>query len=401
MEKKKILFIYPSMLLGGSTTSLLAFLNSLDPQKYQIDLQLQGNGGPLFDSIPSNVNVLPEAKKYKGKMAKFIRFSRMFFQGAFFKSFFVGMKNKKGRCSNDVINEFWAKHLSKPNDNHYDYAISFLEGWGSNYLAYRINADKKYAWIHSTFSKTTDDPKGQLKWIDKVNKVVFVTDACKREFEELLPEAKEKGVTVENIIDSEILRKRAEQEDATDEAFENFKKSNCTKIITVCRVVIDVKGLDRVVAAAAALRDSGVEFLWYVVGDGADLPALTSMIENAGLKDMLVPIGRRGNPYPFIKAADIMCMPSRYEGKPMVITESQILGTVPIVTEYLSANDQIKSGVDGVVVPNGDDSIIAPLLELASDKDAIMAIRQNLLSRDYGNREYIHVIEKELFEGIL
>lgn len=397
MEKKRILFIYPSMLLGGSTTSLLAFLNSLDPEKYQIDLQLQGNGGPLFDSIPDHVRVLPEAKKYKGKTAKLTRLSRMLFQGAFFKALFVGIKNKKGRASVDVINEFWAKHLSKKNNNQYDYAISFLEGWSNYYLAYMTNAKKKYAWIHSTFSKTTDDPKSQLKWIDKVDKVAFVTGACQREFEELLPDVKEKGVTIENIIDSSVIRARADREDPADEYLERFKNSECTKIITVCRVVIDVKGLDRIIAAASALRDGGKLFLWYVVGDGPDMALFKSMISESGLCEYLVPIGRRSNPHPFIKAADIMCMPSRYEGKPMVITESQILGTVPIVTEYLSANDQIKSGFDGIVVPNEDDAVIDPLAELVSNSSSVLVMRDNLLSSDYGNREYINTIEKELF----
>ena len=60
--KKRILFIYPSMILGGSTTALLSLINNLDGDEYQIDLQLQKNAGPLFEEIPKHVNILPEAQ---------------------------------------------------------------------------------------------------------------------------------------------------------------------------------------------------------------------------------------------------------------------------------------------------------------------------------------------------
>ena len=40
MEKKKILVVYPEMLVGGSTTSLLAFLNCIDKEKYEVDLPI-------------------------------------------------------------------------------------------------------------------------------------------------------------------------------------------------------------------------------------------------------------------------------------------------------------------------------------------------------------------------
>ena len=69
---KKILFVYPSMILGGSTTSLLSLLNSMDPEKYAIDLQLQSNSGPLMHEIPSHVNLLPEAQKHAGRYGHWI-----------------------------------------------------------------------------------------------------------------------------------------------------------------------------------------------------------------------------------------------------------------------------------------------------------------------------------------
>ena len=40
------------MIIGGSTTALLSFMNSLDSKKYNVDLQLLRNEGPLLDAMP-------------------------------------------------------------------------------------------------------------------------------------------------------------------------------------------------------------------------------------------------------------------------------------------------------------------------------------------------------------
>lgn len=395
---KKILFVYPSMMLGGSTTSLLSLMNNLDPTKYQVDLQLQTNTGPLLDNIPKHINLLPEAQKYSGRKGRVIRKIRFVLQGKAFKALFVNLKNKKKGLSSAVIVDFLAKSLSRKNKNHYDYAIGFLEGWSDSYLAYSVNADKKYAWLHSTFANITKDPSSQLPWMKKVDKIVFVTDPCTEDFKKALPCMAEKAITIENITDSDIIRKRSEAVDKADAAYKRFSEADCFKIITVCRITISVKGLDRIVNCAKKLKAEGVEFLWYIVGNGDDEDTLKNMIEDADVADCLIPVGVRFNPYVFIKEADIMCMPSRYEGKPMVITESMILGVPPIVTEYLSAREQINDGIDGMVVANNDNSIVNAVFECVRDNAKVREMKAYLLSKEYGNRSYIKKIEEKLFE---
>ncbi len=386
------------MILGGSTTALLSLMNSLDPSEYQIDLQLQSNSGPLLGDIPEHVNILPTAQKYKGLKGRILKPLRFVFQGALFKAFFANLKNKKLGLSPNVVTEFWARSLSRKNTNRYDYAIGFLEGWSNWYLAYNTNADKKYGWLHSTFANITNEPSSQLPWMKRVDNIVFVTDACLEAFKETMPDMAHKAIAIENITDSEIIRKRSERIDEADEAYNVFKNADRFKIITVCRVTIGTKGLDRIVNCAKKLKDEGVDFLWYIVGNGPDDDKLKALISEAGVGDCLVPVGVRFNPYPLIKEADIMCMPSRYEGKPMVITESMILGVPPVVTEYLSAHDQIQSGIDGIVVQNDDTSIFDTVLKCAKDKNSVNSMKSYLLENEYGNTSYISEIESKLFE---
>ena len=395
---RKILFIYPSMILGGSTTSLLSIMNGLNSEKYRIDLQLQQNSGPLFEDIPSHVNILPAAQRYSGRKGKIFRILRFVLQGGASKSFFTNRKYRKKGFSEDVINAFWAKSLSKTNEIEYDYAISFLEGWSSWYLAYNVRATKKYAWQHSTFSKITSTPNEQLSWMRRVDKIIFVDDSCTAEFKKILPCMDDKAITIKNITDSEIIRKKSNRFDEADKAYHIYKVADCFKIITVCRIMIETKGLDRIVKCAKKLKESGLEFLWYIVGNGPDEKKLYEMIAEADVYNYLVPVGVRFNPHPLMKEADIMCMPSRYEGKPMVITESMILGVPPVVTEYLSAHQQIQNGIIGIVVNNDDESITSAVHECLENKEMLSNLKKQLYLQEHGNKEYIKEIEHILFE---
>ena len=81
----------------------------------------------------------------------------------------------------------------------------------------------------------------------------------------------------------------------------------------------------------------------------------------------------------------------------MAITESMILGVPPVVTEYLSAHDQVKNGEEGIVVPNTDDAIIAPLAEMIEHAEVCDMLKKTLSMREYGNVAYLAQIETELF----
>jgi hypothetical protein len=90
----------------------------------------------------------------------------------------------------------------------------------------------KYAWLHSTFANITSDPGAELPWMKKVDKIVFVTDACKTDFEKVLPEMSNKTMTVANLTDSRIVRERALQIDDSDVKYQEYVKSKKFKIIT-------------------------------------------------------------------------------------------------------------------------------------------------------------------------
>lgn len=397
LSRKHILFIYPSMFIGGSTSSLLNLLNCLDPKKYQIDLQLFRNHGPLMGAIPESISLLPDMELYKGSKGRCIRLIKFVFSGYIFKAIIANLKTGKRGLSGEVLDDFQAKYLTRKSTQMYDYAIAYLEGWSNRHLAFNVNANKKYAWIHSTFSKTTSNPQAEVQWMRKVDKIVFVAEACEKTFRIETPAFSNKAITLFNIIDDRYIKKRSLDIDKLDDAYERYDKAGCFKIITMCRLAIKTKGLDRIVKCAKKLNESGKQFLWYIVGDGEDKATLLQLIRENQVEDCLVSIGARINPYPFLRISDIMCMPSRYEGMPMTVTESKILGVPPVVTAYLSAHEQIKDGVDGLIVENKEDSLFPVLLHIIENPKEIASLRSYLQKNNYGNRSYVLEIEKELF----
>ncbi len=396
--KKKLLIVYRDMVLGGSTTSLLSFMNSIDTEKYEVDLQLYRNVGELYDLIPDHINILPEAFKYRGKWGDLSKRVKLLLTGYYFKAQKANKKIGQSGFSGQVMAEFQAKHLSRKSKKHYDYAIGFIEGWPNRYLVYCVDADKKYGWIHSTFKNIAPIPEEEYPWIEKVDNIVFVAKDCRDDFAKLAPQYAEKAIFIENLFDSEIIRKRSEKADTEDESFMTFLKDENFKIVTVCRLHIETKGLDRIVNCVKELKDLGYKFTWYIVGEGVDREKLEMLIEEADVKDFIVLLGMKTNPYPFVAKCDLMCMPSRWEGKPMTVTEAKILGVPPVVTEYLSAREQIADGTEGIVAENTEDSIIPVLKDLMDHPEKCKGMSEYLLEHEYGNSAYMREIEKMLLQ---
>ena len=144
----------------------------------------------------------------------------------------------------------------------------------------------------------------------------------------------------------------------------------------------------------SALKGLGYSFVWYVVGEGADRCTLQHMIDDNGVNDCFKLIGNRFNPYCFVKECDVFCMPSRWEGKPIAITESMMLGVPPVVTEYLSAKEQIKNGYDGIVVANTDNAILDGIKTVLNDTALLNRLKSTLQSNDYGNECMVKSIEE-------
>ena len=116
------------------------------------------------------------------------------------------------------------------------------------------------------------------------------------------------------------------------------------------------------------------------------------------MSEDIILLGAMNCPYPLFKHFDAFFLPSRFEGKPMAVTESQMLALPVLVTEYASAKEQIKSNMDGYVCENNLNGIVKMLEHYLKDRDALSEMKRKMVSINYDNDEEIKRIY-ELFES--
>lgn len=137
-----------------------------------------------------------------------------------------------------------------------------------------------------------------------------------------------------------------------------------------------------------------VDFRWFIIGYGPDEKLIRTKIAEAGMGDRVILLGKRTNPYPYIKACDIYVQPSRYEGKSVTVREAQMLCKPVVVTNYPTASSQIKNGKDGVIVPMDNQGCAEGIVNLIRDKAKQEEIIEYLKTHDYGNEAEVEKLYK-------
>lgn len=143
-------------------------------------------------------------------------------------------------------------------------------------------------------------------------------------------------------------------------------------ITTVARLV-PWKGIDGLLRALARLP----ELRLVLVGDGPQRAALEQLASALGLAGRVRFAGTRDAraTAALLAASDIFVLNSTYEGLPHVVVEAMQLGVPVVATAVGGTPELIRDGVNGRLIPAGDDdALVAALAALAADP----ALRQRL-----------------------
>ena len=375
---------------AGSEKSFLSFVNTLAPEKFDVDLVLAKKEGLFLEQIPDYVNVI-EMEKYgehfllSGKNAvsnifnTFIKKNPLtgFRVLPYFLKLILNPKSKESTAT-----KMWISLMQKmPEiDKKYDIAVSY---WGDRTMFYmidKVKADKKITWLHFDYSFPKRDNDIYLPYFEKcdaiVNVSVAVDDALVRE----LPSLKEKCIVIENINSTELINKMAQSGKGFDDGFDG------KRILTVGRIA-DQKGYDFAIPAFAKLRREGHNIRWYVLGGGDEdyIDYIKSIVEREGVSEDFIFLGTTPNPYKYLAECDIYAQPSRYEGKPISVEEAKILKKPIFVCSYLSADEQLENGKLGKISDIGEDGVYEGLRFMLTDSEAVKKYVEELSSRNFSN----------------
>ncbi|MCI6354392.1 glycosyltransferase [Eubacterium coprostanoligenes] len=393
--KKKIFIFSHAMEIGGAERALLGLLNSIDYSKYEVDLFLLKHSGELMPLIPKQVNLLPEISQYSAIMKPMVLALK---EGQIkvvlgrlcgkLKAKLYDIKHTLNRSA--VAIEYSHKHtvkyLPKVNNEHYDIAISFLT---PHYIvSEKVNADKKIAWIHTDYSTIELDVKSELAMWSKFDNIVSISDDVTRAFLSTFPSLENKIVKIENILSKDFIEEQADLFNV-----ENEMTDDSVKLLSIGRFC-EQKNFDNVPEIASIIKSKGVDFKWYIIGYGADENLIKSKIAQYNMEDTVIILGKKENPYPYIKACDIYVQPSRYEGKCVAVREAQILNKPVIITNYASSKSQLQDGFDGVIVPMDNQGCADGIVKVIDDKDLQNQLIENTKKTDYTNSKEIEKLYK-------
>lgn len=390
--RKKILIASYDLEIGGVERSLISMLNNFDYERYDVDLLLYNHSGEFMPLIPKDIKLLPENIKYKsirlgiGTLIKAGEYN-LAFQRLRAK---YGYEYRRDKSLDDTYQMQLMWKYCNPYfpmvEEEYDIAISYL--WPHDFVAEKVRAKKKIAWIHTDYSNISPDRNIDLKIWDKFDSIVGVSEKCVATFLKLYPSLKEKCVVVENIASPEFIRKMSEEQ--VSEEFEKDKFN----LLTVARFS-HAKGIDQGVEAIKLLRDRGIDNIkWYIVGYGGDENKIRELITRYSLEDMIEILGKKDNPYPYMKMCDLYMQPSRYEGKAVTVVEAQILAKPVLITNYPTAHSQVVNEVDGEICELSIDGIANGVEKFYRDRELLERYRSNCESRNYENKEEL----KKLYE---
>ena len=158
------------------------------------------------------------------------------------------------------------------------------------------------------------------------------------------------------------------------------------------------KGIDNAVKALKLLHDKGLNNIkWNVVGYGGDEEMIRKLIKENNLEDSFILLGKKTNPYPYMKVCDLYVQPSRYEGKAVTVTEAQVLGKPVMITNYTTAKSQVKDKVNGYISELSVKGIADGIEMLVNDKTLREFISNNCKKEDFNNSKQLSALY-ELFD---
>ena len=373
-DRKKVLFVMNTMGRAGAERALIELMKAIDTDNADIYLYVIIPRGELFDELPEKVRILNKSYDNRSVLS---RGGSLFILRELVRYVF------KPRCFTRLVRRMCAVLFSRSDvsrrvrlektirrlfadgapgmDMEFDLATAYLEGPATWYVAEKVNAKKKAAFLHIDYRKAGYDRTMDNGCYEKIDRIFAVSENVKEGFLSVYPEYESKTELFMNIINTDRINALAAQEGFTD-GFDGVR------LLTVGRLHYQ-KGYDIAVETARLLKDAGKRFKWCVIGEGAEEKKLRALIKEKGVEDEFVLMGAKSNPYPYFRQSDIYVCTSRFEGKSIVIEEAQTLGLPIVSAQTTGIREQVNDGEDGIIVPGEPDELSRAISRLIDDEE--------------------------------
>lgn len=249
--------------------------------------------------------------------------------------------------------------------DNYDIECAFLEAGPTKVIASSTNKrTKKLAWVHCDLSKAIADHAAfQAKtgpWYRKYDRVICVSQTVKKSFDQLFCSTFHSDVLY-NVVEDQVIRDKAE------EPVSNLVKSKLTMLAV--GTLYPPKNYPRLLKTHQALLNEGIDHDLWILGDGEQREQIENYIKENDLGNSVTLFGFQSNPYPYMKAADVVVCSSNYEGFSTVVTESTILGKAVVTTDCSGMREILGDSEFGLITENSDEAFLVGVRTMLRDQN--------------------------------
>lgn len=362
---QKIIFGITGLTLGGAERVLVDIANELS-SKFDITIFTIYAKGEFEKELSKDINLISLTDKSYDELSRVQK---------------IAMSLKL------IINKktIYNKYIN----NGYKTEIAFLEGPITRLFSVKNSKVKKIAWVHNDINKVFG--KGVKSKVKKVfdrkcysryNDIVFVSNDNKEQFEETYKLNNNKHVISNYISVNRVIKK-------SEDIVGNVFKNEAINFLTVARLT-EQKGIDRLIKVHSKLIDDGYNHNFFCIGDGPERDKLKELIKKYNVEKSFVLLGKKDNPYPYMKKCDVFALLSYYEGYPMTILEAKILNKQILLTDT-AAREAVEGYNKSYVTENSENGVYEGIRNTIK----ILTSNDNMPKDElYNNNDLIEKIEK-------
>ena len=389
--KKKVLFITEALWIGGIETALVNLLRRMDYDQYDVTCLILRGSLEMADKIHPSCRLLVADREKAFTFSKAYKFSRLYH--------LTEHSDNPSRLHRAMMwatpairwaeNRLYIRYIREQmKGQHFDTCIIYSDRAAETAVR-AIDAERFLLFYHhGAMRKEYHDEIGYRR----SDKIIAVSGHVEQMLRRFRPKYADKMTTLHNLTDVEGIRTKAEA--PIPEEFENDKFH-----IVSCGRVSREKGMDLAVEACARLVAMGhANIHWWIIGGGPAFAEIQKKIAELAMENHVTLLGMKGNPYPYIRRADLYVQPSRFEGYPMTVLEALVLGKPVVSTDNGGAGEMLTEGVTGTLCPISSESIAQAVHGLLTDRAALEQMRKNVerTDMDCGNRQTLQSLEELL-----
>jgi glycosyltransferase involved in cell wall biosynthesis len=329
-ERKRVLFLAPSLAGGGAERVFSNLLRHLNRDQFDVHLAVLNAAGTYHQDVPEHV-VVHDLKVSRARHAlpRVVRLVWTLRPQAILST--LGYMNLMLILGKPLL-----PHVTKVLVRETTILSTFLQEetkhpqfWG-----------RLYRYVYG-----------------RANKVVCSSEAMVNDMVEHLKLPREKLVCIYNPLDVEGVRECAA-------IGGNPYGGPGPHLIAAGRLSRE-KGLDVLLDAMPFILEHFPNARLAILGEGPLRAQLTERTQKLGLAESVSFMGFQQNPWPYLKHADLFVLPSRYEGLPNILLEAIALGTPVVASDCPGAIREIQAmGAEMILVPRENPVALAEAIVL-------------------------------------